>query len=94
MKPRTEEEIAALKALVGFLLKQVKELTARAETLRALLVAHHVFDEAEYERLYAQSLSEFERAMNTGLLQAAKAMEAANAAAIQQLLETHEGPKQ
>lgn len=93
LKPsdKPEADIAALKTLFGFLLKRTKEVTARAEALRCLCELHGVFDHAEYEKWYADALAEWDRAMSAALTEA---NQVAIGAALDRLLQSHEGTKQ
>lgn len=76
---------------IRFLLNRVKEATARAEAIRCLCENRGVFDHAEYEKWYAEALTEWDRAMSVALTEATQV---AIGAALDRLLQSHEGTKQ
>jgi hypothetical protein len=87
----TEDNIEGLKMVVVFLMRQVRELTARAETYRVLLEHRGVFSHAEYEEALAQATTEFDRAMGEVLTEA---MKVASDAALSKLLQSFQGTQQ
>jgi hypothetical protein len=84
-------EIAALKSLVIFLLKNLKEVMASSEAVRALLVQRDVFSQDIYDQTLQLALTEWDRSLKEILQQNAAI---ANDAAMRKWLEEFQGPTQ
>jgi hypothetical protein len=91
MSEPLEDQLGALRTLVGMLIRQNRDAIARCEALRAILVSRHVFPQDEYDRVYGEALAEWDRAMGAALVDA---MKESNAASIQRLFEGLEGKPQ
>lgn len=91
MSDELKLEVQALRTLIVVLFKQMKEVTARAEALRCLLVWKQTFSQAEFDEMCEKALAEWDRAMGAAVNEASQV---ANDAAIQRLLEKYEGTKQ
>lgn len=88
---KSEDTVEALKSLVIFLIKRVREVSASTETLRALLVQHGVLPQDAYDTTYPLALKEWDRALNAALLEAEAI---ASDAELHQLLQSLKLPPQ
>ena len=87
----TEDTVRALTALVVFLIERVREVTASAETMHALLVHHGVVSPDIYDATYSQALKCWDRALGAAMTEGETL---AADAAIQRLLASLALPEQ
>ena len=90
-EPELRDMVEALKTLVMFLLKRMRDVTASVESLRVLLEQRGVFSHEQYETALDAALKEWARALGVAV---AEATATSNDAELHRLLERLKLPPQ
>jgi hypothetical protein len=84
----SEKDFNGLRIVTIMLITQARSAITRAEALRALLVAHGVLSQEEYERTHAEAKVEFDRVLAETMK---TMMDTATAEALLKQLQNYEG---